>query len=147
MKFLLVGTAFTPGASAVIAKGLGQRAQVALVAEPENPYDAQAVRVFVTRDEVHESPELTEALAAFGLSVETIQWPLQLGHLGAKAETKAAKAAIAGGHHFELCMKWHGVRAQPGSAEWGAFGRLIQHSNSTNIIEVVGTTLSEGDPK
>ena len=136
MKFLLVGTGFTPGAVAVIAKGLRQNARVALVAEPENPYDAMAVRVFVTRDEVAQSAELAEALAPFGLSVETIQWPLQLGHLGAKAETKAAKAAIAGGHNFALCAKWHGVRAQPDNAEWGASGHLIQHGNGTNLVEV-----------
>ena len=129
MKFLLVGTGFTPGASAVIAKGLRQNALVTLVAEPENPYDAQAVRVFVARDEVVESPELAEALGGFGLSVDAIQWPLQLGHLGAKAETKAAKAAVAGGHHFALCAKWHDLGGP-------AVGRLIQHGNGTNLVEV-----------
>ena len=130
MKFLLVGTAFTPGAVALVAKGLPQGAEVELRAEPENPYDAYAVRALVARSEIRPNDVLTEALAGFGLSLDSIAWPLQLGHLGAKAETKAAKAAIAAGHQFDLCAKWHGA-AGGGPLK----GRLIQHGNGTNIIE------------
>ena len=128
MRFLLVGTTFTPGAQAIIAKGLGQGARVTLIAEAENPYDTQAVRVFVAQSEVIPSAELDAALVPFGLSVDTIRWPLQLGHLGAKATTKAAKTAQAEGHRFELCAEWHVGGAPP-------HGRLIQHGNGTNLIE------------
>ena len=50
MKFLLVGSQFAPGAPAMLAKGLAQRAQVALIADPTNPYDAQAVKVLLPDD-------------------------------------------------------------------------------------------------
>ena len=126
MRFLLVGTHFAPGAAAVIAKGLGQGAKVELRAEPDNPYDAQAVKVWVERDAVAEGPELEEALTGFGLSVASIAWPLALGHLGAKYETKAAKAALREGHQFR-----HGAN----EAVRGA-GRLIQHANGTCLVEV-----------
>ena len=128
MRFLLVGTVFTQGALAVIAKGLRQAVQVELRAEPENPYDANAVRVFVGREEVQPSEELAEALAAFGLSVEAITWPMAIGHLGAKYETKAAKAALREGHQFHLASEWH--------AEAKPVGRLMQHSDGVLMIEV-----------
>jgi hypothetical protein len=131
MKFLLVGTAFTLGAPAIISKGLPQFARVTLQAEPENPYDPNAVRVFVARDAVIESPELHEALAAFGLTFETLDFPFPLGHLGAKAETKAAKAALREGHQFELCAAWHLLAENARSA-----GRLIQHPNGSILVEV-----------
>ena len=131
MRFLLVGTHFAPGAVAVIAKGLGQGAKVTLRAEPDNPYDAQAVKVWVERDAVAEGPELEEALAGFGLSVASIAWPLALGHLGAKYETKAAKVALREGHQFRLVSDWHGAN----EATRGT-GRLIQHANGTCLVEV-----------
>jgi len=131
MKFLLVGTMFTQGAPAIVAKGLAQGASVTLRAEPENPYDANAVKVWVEREAVLESPELDEALAAFGLSVATLEWPFPIGHLGAKYETKAAKAALQEGHQFKLATDWarldEAARAQ---------GRLIQHPNGSNFVEV-----------
>jgi len=122
---------FSQGAPALIAKGLRQHAAVTLRAEPENSYDANAVKVWLERDAVIESPELDEALAAFGLSVETIEWPIAIGHLGAKATTKAAAAALREGHSFELCAKWHDL-----SEAARTKGRLTQHSNGTNIVEV-----------
>jgi hypothetical protein len=131
MKFLLVGTGSTPGAAALIAKGLPQYAGVILQAEPENPYDALAVRVLVPRDSVIESPELHEALAAFALTLESMEFPFPLGHLGAKSETKAAKAALREGHSFALCAEWHSLGGEARSA-----GRLIQHPNGSNLVEV-----------
>jgi hypothetical protein len=131
MKFLLVGTAFTPGAQALIVKGLPQYAPVILRAEPTNPYDALAVRVLVPRDSVIESPELHEALAAFALTLDSMEFPFHLGHLGAKSETKAAKAALREGHSFALCAQWHSLDEAARSA-----GRLIQHPNGSNLVEV-----------
>ena len=131
MKFLLVGTVFTPGAVALIAKGLPQYAAVTLRAEPENPYDANAVRVLVERNSVVESPELHEALAAFGLTFEGMEFPFPLGHLGAKYETKTAQAALREGHQFRLAAEWHSL----GEAPRGS-GRLIQQPNGSNLVEV-----------
>lgn len=133
VTFLLVGQAFTQAARAVIALGLPQRAFVELRAEPDNPYDAQAVRVLVSRDSVTDSSELDEALAAFGLTVATVEWPLALGHLGAKATTKAAKAALQAQHTFALCETWH--RLAEGQRE---VGRLVQYGDGTVLVEVEG---------
>lgn len=131
MKFLLVGTGFIPGANAIISKGLRQRATVTLQGEPENPYDPLAVRVSVDQGEVVPNAELDEALAGFGLALSGLSWPFPLGHLGAKAETKAAKRASAAGHHFELCAEWHKL------PEWlRVNGHLVLQSDGTIIIEV-----------
>jgi len=138
MKFLLVGQMFTQGAPAVIARGLPQAAKVELCAEPENPYDPYAVRVLVEREAVVATPALTEALAGFGLSLDTIAWPLALGHLGAKAETKAAKAARAGGHVFALCAAWHDLPA--GTRE---HGRLLQHSDGVYLVDVAAAEVAK----
>jgi len=131
MKFLLVGTSFTPGAQALISKGLPQRAEVILQAEPENPYDALAVRVFVPIESVLPSDDLDEALAGFGTSLDGLGFPFCLGHLGAKAETKAAKRASAEGHQFSLCTEWHRL-----DEEGRGIGRLIQYSNGTCLVEI-----------
>ena len=131
MKFLLVGTTFAPGAPALLAKGLRQGAQVALRAQPENPYDANAVRVWLERGEVLVSDELSEALAGFGLSTDTLQWPFALGHLGAGYATKAAKRALAEGHQFRLVSEWHQLPDELRGA-----GHLIQHANGTTLVEV-----------
>jgi hypothetical protein len=116
---------------ALIAKGLPQYAAVTLVAEPENPYDANAVRVFVTRESVLECAELDEALGGFGLTLTTLTFPLAIGHLGAKYETKAAKAALREGHQFHLGADWQGLPAGPRES-----GRLTQYPNGTCLIEV-----------
>ena len=131
MKFLLVGSMFSQGAPALIAKGLRQGAPVSLVAEPENPYDANAVKVFVAREDVLASPELDEALAEFALTLATMEWPFAIGHLGAKYETKAAKAALREGHQFCLVLDWKGLPEASRSV-----GRLIQHPNGSNFVEV-----------
>jgi hypothetical protein len=128
MKFLLVGTFSIPGAAAIISKGLAQYAAVLLRAEPENPYDAEAVRVLVARDEVIRTAELEEALVSYGLGFGGLQFPFAIGHLGAKYSTKAAQAALREGHQFRLVQDWHGVGAQS--------GRLIQHPDGTKLVEV-----------
>ena len=131
MKFLLVGSMFSQGAPAIIAKGLRQGALVTLQAEPENPYDANAVKVFVAREDVLPSDELSEALAEFALTLDTMEWPFAIGHLGAKYETKAAKAALREGHQFRLCGEWHSLNEATRSQ-----GRLMQHPNGSNFVEV-----------
>jgi len=105
-KFLLVGQVFHPGAVAVLTHGLRQGAPVTLVAEPENPYDALAVRVEVARSEVLTCDALEEALAGFGLTFRTLSDPFVLGHLGAGYGTKAAKRA-GGEGNFALAREWH----------------------------------------
>jgi hypothetical protein len=134
MKFLLVGQVFAPGATAIITKGLSQYAGVMLVAEPENPYDANAVRVFVPRESITLNAELDEALAAFALTSAALTFPFAIGHLGAKYETKAAKAAMREGHQFRLATDWHGLSGNSRTS-----GRLIQHPNGTCLIEVNDT--------
>lgn len=135
MKFLLVGVTFAQGAPALLAKGLPQYAAVELRAEPDNPYDSNAVRVYVARDAVAESGELSEALAGFGLSVETLGWPFALGHLGASYVTKAAKRALAEGHQFRLVSEWHQLPEEARNV-----GRLILHANGTILVEVGAPT-------
>lgn len=152
MKFLLVGSFATKGAAAVIAKGLPQHAEVRLVAEPGNPYDPLAVKVYVARGVLRDSEALAEALAGSGLSEATlwsedgVLWegehgadPLfPLGHLGAKYETKAAKAALREGWQFRLAREWHGGGGE-GGARVGeappARGKLIQCADGTKLIE------------
>ena len=109
-KFLLVGTQFALGAAALLASGLPQRAPVALVADPDNPYDSLAVRVLVARSAVVESPDLSFALAGAGLDLDSIVWPAMLGHLGASRETKAAKRTMQAGLHFATAKDWHSLR-------------------------------------
>ena len=89
------------------------------------------MKVWVDRDAVMVTDELTEALAAFGMSLETIEWPLAIGHIGAKAETKAAKAALREGHQFALCAAWHRL-----SEPTRSVGKLVQYPNGSNFVEV-----------
>lgn len=146
MKFLLVGSFATKGAAAVIAKGLRQGAEVTLVPEPENPYDANAVRVFVARSVLRGSDDLAEALADSGLTEATL-WaepgvrgdagdagdPLfPLGHLGAKYETKTAKAALREGHQFRLARDF----PAGGEGSEARKGALVQYPDGTKLIEV-----------
>lgn len=100
------------------------------VAEPENPYDRDAVRVFVARSEIIDCPEVREELAKFALTLETLQDPFPLGHLGAKATTKVAKLALAEGLQFNLAASWHLL---PDSERNPA--RLLQHANGTCLVE------------
>ena len=122
---------FSQGAPAIIAKGLRQGAKVTLQAEPENPYDANAVKVFVAREDVLPSDELSEALAEFALTLATMEFPFAIGHLGAKYETKAAKAALREGHQFRLALDWASLPEASRSV-----GRLMQHPNGSNFVEV-----------
>jgi len=135
MKFLLVGSYFTQGALAVITKGLRQGATVTCVAEPENPYDRDAVRVFVARSEIIDCPEVREALGEFALTLETLQDPFPLGHLGAKATTKAAKLALAEGLQFGLAADWHLLADSERNP-----ARLLQHANGTCLVSVAEQT-------
>lgn len=107
MKFLLVGSQFAPGAPAMLAKGLPQRAEVLLQAEPDNPYDALAVKVLVGKSQVVRGPELEEALAGHAIAWDDLTFPFMLGHLGASMETKAAKAAVKAGLKFMGVKAWH----------------------------------------
>jgi len=127
MKFLLVGQAFHPGAHDIIARGFIQATPVLLIPEPSNPFDPLAVRVAVERKDVIDSPALTDALLGFGLTLDSVVWPFDLGHLAAKYETKTAKAARAAGHSFELCAEWH--KASPSE------GRLLQYPDGVMLVE------------
>lgn len=109
VKFLLVGTQFSQGAPALLAAGLPQGARVELRADPTNPYDPLAVRVYALREEVKESPALEEALAGHALALAALEWPFPLGHLGANEGTKAAKLARSAGLRFFLAAEWHNL--------------------------------------
>ena len=110
MKFLLVGQHFALGAEALLESGLRQGARVELLAEPTNLFDANAVRVEVEQGEVawgSGGGRLTEALAGYGLTMETMSWPFHLGHLGANEGSRAAKEARKAGVGFSLVTQWH----------------------------------------
>ena len=62
-----------------------------------------------------------------------MEWPFGVGHLGAKYETKAAKAAIAEGLQFHLVTDWHGLEGDSRSD-----GHLVQYPNGTCLVEVGG---------
>ena len=85
---LLVGIRFARGASALLAC-LPQGTRVELRPEPENPYDAEAIRVVLALPSAVLSEgrlaAQAEALAGAGLSPSSVlaepEWPL--GHVGA----------------------------------------------------------------
>ena len=92
---LLVGAWARPPAKQVLAV-LPAGAQLTLQAEPENPYDANAVRVMVSPEVIPESQytALDEALLTVGHTLEMLMssGPLQLGYLPAQAGKPLAKA-------------------------------------------------------
>ena len=139
-KFLLVGSQFVQGAQAVLAKGLSQSARVALVAEPSNPYDPLAVKVWVDRAQVADSADLDDALGLFGLSLGAIEWPLALGHLGASRETKVAKAAAKAGLTFDVVAKWHQL------AEGDRASGSLRFEGSGHVTIEVTAALASHEP-
>lgn len=127
MRLLLVGGMFARGAEAIMTKGLKQGARVYLVPEPENPYDACAVRVEVPRGSIKQSAELDATLLGFGMTWDTLPERVVLGHLGAKRETKAAKRAAQAGHTFDVVAAWHAWREAPkeGTLEFTGSGDVF----------------------
>ena len=79
---LLVGAHFRPPAKQLLAV-LPAGASLRLVPEPDNPYDAKAIRVMVRPSEVPESqwPVLEEALAGTGVDFGDLPAEVQLGYL------------------------------------------------------------------
>jgi len=124
-KFLIVGTYYNPGANALLDFGLRARAEVTLRAEPDNPYDPEAVEVLVEANAITPSEALDEALVGFGLTVATLPFPFRLGHLAAKYETKTAKRALAGGVTFSLAKDAKGLER----------GHLVFESNGSVMVE------------
>jgi hypothetical protein len=103
---LLVGTYFVKGAKTLL-KCLPQGASVELRAEPDNPYDPQAIRVVLAETKqinIDQLEQLEEELGGAGLTVEDILAQLTagdivLGHVGAntgKPFYSASKAGVEG---------------------------------------------------
>jgi hypothetical protein len=92
---LLVGMHFNPPAKALLAS-LPAGAILRLEPEPENPYDANAVRVFCRTSALVAGEALGLALAEMGREIGEVlaelEWPL--GHLAASGGKPLAKAGI-----------------------------------------------------
>lgn len=91
---LLVGAYFRPPAKLVLA-ALPNGTPLALRAEPCNPYDEQAIAVYVRVDEVPEDEheQLVEQLPSCGWTLEQLlaEGELQLGYLASEGNKQLSK--------------------------------------------------------
>lgn len=100
IKTLLVGSHFVPPAKLLI-EALPAGAKLLLRAEPENPYDEHAIKVWVESGEVPESqhPNLSTFLPGAGVTIEellaTPEWCL--GHVAASGGKPLAKVGLSQG--------------------------------------------------
>jgi|SRR6267154_1348617 len=96
---LLVGAHFRPPAKFLLA-ALPSGTKLLLVPEPENPYDASAVKVLLPHSpELDERAEQIEAgLQGTGFSYLDLDelWPIQLGYLAAAGNKQLAKQQAEG---------------------------------------------------
>ena len=125
MRLLLVGMHFNPPAK-IVLQALPSGAKVELRPEPTNPYDENAVEVWVFPDEIEEGVlklNATELLGS-GFDVDEImQGPsLRLGHVGASGKKPIMKAAltVAG---LQGNVEFLAATAAK-EAEWPQFGTL-----------------------
>ena len=83
----LVGMYFRPPAKLVLGV-LPSGASLRLVAEPDNPYDAKAIKVFVAFSEIPESQrvELAKALPSAGYDIDELEATGEI-HLGYIADS------------------------------------------------------------
>lgn len=94
MLTLLVGAHFRPPAKLVLS-ALPNGTPLTLRAEPDNPYDEQAIAVYVAVDEVPEGEheQLAEQLPSCGWTLEQLlsEGELQLGYLAAEGNKQLTK--------------------------------------------------------
>lgn len=129
---LLVGAYHRPPAAALLA-ALSQGASLDLVPEPDNPYDAQAIQVWLTIDQLPTEGEalanLELALPGFGSSLDEVlaepQW--MLGYLAATGGKPLAQGQIKTGLRLAGNVEI-GPLIQAGakaSLEWGPGGEPL----------------------
>ena len=113
-QYPIVGAHFRPPAKAILAS-LPQGAALSLVPEPENPFDSNAIAVFVEPKEIppSEHETLAETAQGMGFEIEDIL-TAQAWHLG--YIPKALAAAIVGDFndaifHEEGASSWPGTLA------------------------------------
>lgn len=114
---LLVGSHFVPPAKALL-EHLPSGTPLALVPEPDNPYDEGAIKVFVDLNEVPESETsaLREALQGFGADWDELLaagTPLPLGHVAKTGNRPLQGTDYAGTEEF------HAAGAARGEATLG----------------------------
>ena len=99
MKTLLVGMHFQPPAKLVLA-ALPAGTVVELIPEPENPYDVNAIKVWVDASAIDKQALVleSESLAGMGFFPEEILSgeSICLGHIAASGGKPIAKAGAAG---------------------------------------------------
>ena len=96
LRSIIVGSHFSPPAK-VLLKCIPAGARVALRAEPENPYDSNAIQVTIRGSELHEGALRGEetALAGTGFGADEVlarAEPWVLGHVAASNGKPLAKA-------------------------------------------------------
>lgn len=95
---LIVGAHFRPPAKQVLAV-LAAGAALRLEEENDNPYDAEAIKVFVSTDEIppNQYKTLDEELPNAGLTLEQLMstGPVWLGYVPASGGKPLAKAKLA----------------------------------------------------
>jgi hypothetical protein len=97
IKSIIVGSHFVPPAK-IILKCLRSGAKLTLEQEPENPYDENAIKVFVEPNEVDfgalHAEEHANALSGYGTTGEEIinGPPIYLGHIAASGGKVLGKA-------------------------------------------------------
>ena len=94
----LVGAHFHPPAKALLAQ-LRTGTELTLRREPDNPYDSNAIGVWLNWADVGPVSEdqlrdLASSLAGYGWSVDDIDGPVQLGHIAAKTGEAASIAPL-----------------------------------------------------
>lgn len=101
VKTLLVGMFSHPPAT-LLLQNIPGGAELRLVPEPENPYDANAIRVHIATSAIPESryAELENLLPGSGLTLEEFlaepEW--MLGHVAANGGKPLAKAGLTQGN-------------------------------------------------
>jgi hypothetical protein len=129
----LVGAHFRPPASTLLAH-LPAGSPVELIPEPENPYDASAVGVWISGADIPESDSLRDALPASGHDLGELRAGerLQLGYLCSAANTRQLAKCPAG-------EVWKS-NAEPIEVEAG--GKLLFSSTGQALVSV-STSVSE----
>ncbi len=138
---LLVGSHFVPPAK-LLLEVLPAGAQLVLTSDHENPYDDQAIKVWVSPDEVPEElrGELDLKLPGMGSSWEELrQQPLvNLGHV-AKSGGKPLLKASSDGSTLVGTVEFRSVIGEA----WPASARLGFRGDGLLTVELVPTIAAQ----
>ncbi len=140
---LLVGSHFRPPAKCVLSS-LPSGTSLTLRPEPENPYDSEAVAVYLSPREIPESAHesLSRELPSFGSSLDELlsqEEPLHLGYLARESNKDLKKRAESTGLELQTAaevLQIDHVRAPFGKIENLAEASLLWGPNGESLIKI-----------